>query len=373
MKSSEKISVELRNISKEYEKAPLLQDISLKIPYNSYFSICGPTGSGKSTLLRIIAGLEKQDQGDIFIDGKLMNNVLPEDRGVGMLFEHMTYALFPHLSIYENLIYGQRVRGMASEESEETANEMLRLLMLSDRAKDFPEAMSGGMKQRVALGRALMTGARLILLDEPLGALDAKIRLNLRKELVGMVKSLGNLTVIHITQDVEEALMVSDYIVALFAGKVLQIGTPEEIYNHPNSLEVCSFFSSSNFFEGEIEDLEDDIAVVNLQGSTVRVKTRSFSTGNQVVVAIRATDLSIQKEKTSDINQWDGIVLQHQFNQGIMRYQIELETKQMVIVNQPYNEKLTFKANEKVAVVFSPRNIFLFPHPGESLEKKIIK
>lgn len=373
MESSKNISVELKNISKTYENVPLLQNISLKIPANSYFCICGPTGSGKSTLLRIIAGLEKPDQGEIFINGELMNKVLPEDRGVGMLFEHMTYALFPHLSIYENLIYGQRVRGVASEESEETADEMLRLLMLSDRAKDFPEAMSGGMKQRVALGRALMTGAKLILLDEPLGALDAKIRLNLRKELVNMVKSVGDLTVIHVTQDVEEALMVSDYVVAIFSGKILQIGTPEEIYNHPNSLEVCSFFSTSNFLEGYIADLEEEVAVIGLQGTTIRVKNRSFSKGDQVVVAIRATDFSLQKEKTSDINQWEGIVLRHQFNQGVMRYQIELETRKAIVVYQTFDKNMIFKENERVVVAFSPRNIFVFPHPGESLEQKIIK
>jgi ABC-type Fe3+/spermidine/putrescine transport system ATPase subunit len=290
-----------------------------------------------------------------------------------MLFEHMTYALFPHLSIYENLIYGQRVRGVASEESEKTADEMLRLLMLADRAKDFPRVMSGGMKQRVALGRALMTGAELILLDEPLGALDAKIRLNLRKELVSMVKALGYLTVIHVTQDIEEALMVSDYIVAIFSGKILQIGTPEEIYNHPNSIEVCSFFSTSNFFEGSISGIEEPNALIDLHGITIQIKNRAFSKGDQVVVAIRATDLSIQKEKTSDLNQLQGKVLRYQFNQGVMRYEIELENKNVIVVNQRYDENISFKENEKVTITLYPTNIIVFPHPGESLEEKIIK
>ncbi len=372
MSKNKDICVELRNITKSYDHVPFLKNLSLKIPHNSYFCICGPTGSGKSTLLKIIAGLEKPDQGEIYINGKKMNDVLPEDRGIGMLFEHMTYALFPNLSIFENLIYGQRVRGVPAEESEETAAEMLQLIMLTDRAKDFPDVMSGGMKQRVALGRALMTGAKEILLDEPLGALDAKIRLNLRKELVSMVKSLGDLTVIHVTQDIEEALMVSDYVAAIFFGNILQIGTPEEIYNHPNSIEVCSFFSTSNFFEGSIIGLEDDNAVINMQGTTIRVKNRAFSKGDKVVIAIRATDLTLQKQRTSDTNQLEGRVLRHQFILGFMRYEVELETKKVIVVNQRYEEGTAFTENEKVTVTFFPSNILLFPHPGESIEKKVI-
>lgn len=372
MSKDKEACVELRNITKSYESIPFLKNISLKIPYNSYFCICGPTGSGKSTLLRLIAGLEKPDRGEVFIHGKKVNDVLPEDRGVGMLFEHMTYALFPNLSIYENLIYGPRVRGVPPEESKETAAEMLQLIMLTARAKDMPAVMSGGMKQRVALGRALMTGAKIILLDEPLGALDAKIRLNLRKELVNMVKSLGDLTVIHVTQDIEEALMVSDYVAAIFEGNILQIGTPEEIYRHPNSIEVCSFFSTSNFFEGSIVNLEDENAVVNMEGTTIRVKNRAFAKGDKVVIVIRATDLSLQKYRTSDTNQLGGKVLRHQFILGFMRYEVELETKKVIIVNQRYEEGTAFKENETVIVTFFPSNILLFPHPGETLEKKVI-
>lgn len=364
--------VELRNITKSYENIPFLKNISLKIPYNSYFCICGPTGSGKSTLLKLIAGLEKPDQGEIYIHGKKVNDVLPEDRGVGMLFEHMTYALFPNLSIYENLIYGQRVRGVPAEESKETAKGMLQLIMLTERAKDMPAVMSGGMKQRVALGRALMTGAKIILLDEPLGALDAKIRLNLRKELVNLVKSLGDLTVIHVTQDIEEALMVSDYVVAIFGGNVLQLGTPEEIYRHPNSIEVCSFFSTSNFFEGSVTGLEEENAVINMEGTTIRVKNRAYSKGDKVVIAIRATDLALQQRKTSETNQLGGKVLRHQFILGFMRYEVELETKKVVVVSQRYEEGTAFKENEPIAVTFFPSSILLFPHPGEALDKKVI-
>ncbi|NVM27739.1 MAG: ABC transporter ATP-binding protein [Candidatus Helarchaeota archaeon] len=369
MSSDKRPYVEFRKVTKSYEGYPALKNISLKIPYNSYFCICGPTGSGKSTLLKLLAGLVKPDEGEIYIDGKLVNDIEPEDRGIGMLFEHMTYALFPHLSIYENIIYGPRVKGEPPKETKRTAAEMLQLVLLSDRADDLPEVMSGGMKQRVALARALMTGSNLILLDEPLGALDAKIRLNLRKELVHMVKSLGDLTVIHVTQDIEEALMVSDYMVVLFFGDILQSGTPEELYDHPNSIEVCNFLSKANFFEGKVVNLKEKHALIELQDTTITVSDTSHSKGTQVVVAIRATDLTIQKKEKTTTNQFKGKILRRQFIHGTMRYETELPNKKMIVVIEPHDPEFTFEEEQEVSVSFEPEMPLVFPHPGEPLEK----
>lgn len=369
MSNSKKPYVELRNISKAYEGTKVLNNISLKIPYNTYFCICGPTGSGKSTLLKILAGLVKPDEGEIFIDGQQVNDIPPEDRGIGMLFEHMTYALFPHYSIYENIIYGPRVKGETDENTKIEAREMLQLVLLEDRADDLPKVMSGGMKQRVALARALMTGSKLILLDEPLGALDAKIRLNLRKELVHMVKSLGNLTVIHITQDIEEALMVSDYMIVLFFGKILQQGTPEELYDNPNSIEVCNFLSKANFFEGKVTALEENHSLIDLEDTTIKISDKSQSQGTDVVIAIRATDLTINKEKIESPNQFQGKVLRKQFIHGTIRYEIELPDKKIVVAIQPYEPENILKEDESVFLSFSPESPLIFPHPGESLEK----
>ncbi len=369
MGEKKKLFVELRNVSKSYEGTPLLKDISLKIPYDSYFCICGPTGSGKSTLLKLIAGLEKPDEGEIFINNKLVNEVAPEDRGIGMLFEHMTYALFPHLSIYENIIYGPRVRGDSSETVKKTAHEMLQLVLLSKRAQDYPAQMSGGMKQRVAFARALMTGAKLVLLDEPFAALDAKIRLNLREELMNMVKSIEDLTIIHVTQDVEEALMVSDYICVLFSGEILQIGTPAEIYTQPKNIQVCNFFSVSNFLEGIVEDIQKDYTLVKCQNMPIQISDLSYSANAPVVIAVRATDLTIETPGKQRINQLEGKVLRKQFILGFMRYEVEITTGKVIVVEQSYDKKKIFEPDERVALSFLPEQTIVFPHPGEPLEQ----
>ncbi len=369
MGKEERPYVELRNISKSYEGVTVLNNISLKIPYNSYFCICGPTGSGKSTLLKILAGLETPDNGEVYIDGKLMNKIAPEDRGIGMLFEHMTYALFPHYSIYDNVIYPMRVRGEPKEITRQTANEMLELVLLAERADDLPEVMSGGMKQRVALARALMTGSKLLLLDEPLSALDAKIRLNLRKELVSMVRSLGDLTVIHVTQDVEEALMVSDYIVVLYFGNILQMGTPEELYSKPNCIEVCNFLSYSNFFEGMVENLEDTTALVALADVKVKITDLSHPKGSKVIIAVRASNVKLLREDTQGINKMDGKILRRQFIHGYMRYEVEIAESKIVVSELPYKEEFDFNEEEKVIVSFLPEHTLVFPHPGGALEE----
>lgn len=369
MSEKEEIYVELKNITKTFEGIAVLKNISLKIPYNSYFCICGPTGSGKSTLLRIIAGLEKPDGGEIYIANQLMNNIPPEDRGIGMLFEHRTYALFPHYSIYENVIYGPRVRGEPKDEIRRTANEMLQLVLLADRADDYPEVMSGGMKQRVALARALMTGTKLLILDEPLSALDAKIRLNLRKELVSMVKSLGDLTVIHVTQDIEEALMVSDFIAILYFGEILQIGTPQELYDNPNSIQVCNFLSTSNFFEGIVGDVENSYTLIHLENNIIRVISCPHSKGTEVVIAVRSNDTALDKPEISHLNHLKGKVLRRQFIHGYMRYEVELSNGKIIIAEQPYENDFAFNEEEEVSISFQPDQTLIFLHPGGSLEK----
>ncbi|MFX1294251.1 MAG: ABC transporter ATP-binding protein [Promethearchaeota archaeon] len=373
MDKKEQVYVVFKNVSKSFEGVPVLKNITLKIPYNSYFCICGPTGSGKSTLLKLLAGLEKPDKGEIYIDNKFVNKIPPEDRGIGMLFEHMTYALFPHYSIYDNIIYPMRVRGEPKEITRKIANEMLQLVLLEGRADDYPEVMSGGMKQRVALARALMTGSKLILLDEPLSALDAKIRLNLRKELVSMVKSLGYLTVIHVTQDIEEALMVSDYIAILFFGDIIQMGTPEELYNHPNSIEVCNFLSNSNFFEGIVSELNEIYALIDLKYAKIRVADLSHSEGAEVVVAVRSTDLMINKNKTININKLEGKILRRQFIHGFMRYEVLIGDGKIIVIEQNLEPETSFNEEEQVLISFIPEQSLVFAHPGRSLKEILEK
>jgi ABC-type Fe3+/spermidine/putrescine transport system ATPase subunit len=250
---------------------------------------------------------------------------------------------------------------------------MLRLVLLEERADDFPDVMSGGMKQRVALARALMTGSKLLLLDEPLSALDAKIRLNLRKELVSMVKSLGNLTVIHVTQDVEEALMVSDYIAIVYFGDILQMGTPEELYNHPNSIEVCNFLSNSNFFEGTVLKLEEESALVDLQHTKVRVIDMSHSEDSRVIIAVRASNLNISRQETTNTNKLKGKILRRQFIHGFMRYEVEIAGGKILVIEQPHEKEFSHNEEDQVIISFMPEHTLVFSHPGGTLEEILEK
>ena len=224
--------VTLFNVFKKVRGKSFISDLSFKVKAGEYFTICGPTGSGKSTILKIIAGLEKIDKGEIYIDEKLVNKIRAEYRGIGMVFEHPTYAIFPHYTLIENIYYGPRAKGGKLDEIKKIGSEMLQMMLLEDRADFFVNESSGGMLQRIALGRALAASDKLILLDEPLSALDAKIRMALRYELMDIFKNVG-VTCIHATQDTEEALMISDRILVLNKGTIEQIGTPYKIYQHP--------------------------------------------------------------------------------------------------------------------------------------------
>ncbi|MEM2970532.1 MAG: ABC transporter ATP-binding protein, partial [Candidatus Bathyarchaeia archaeon] len=201
--------IELRNVTKRFGKILAVNNVSLKIHDKEYFSLIGPSGCGKTTLLRIIAGLIKPDEGEILIDGRLVNNVPPEDRGIGFVFQ--TYALFPHMNVLENVMYGPRVKAWEKERALRLAREILALVRLFQRPGAYPQQFSGGMRQRVGVARALAAGGQILLLDEPLGALDAKIRFELRYEIRRLVKDLG-LTAIHVTHDQAEAMAVSDRI-----------------------------------------------------------------------------------------------------------------------------------------------------------------
>lgn len=239
-------SVTLKNITKKYNGVEVLKNINMKIEDGEFFTLLGPSGCGKSTILRLITGLEDQDEGDILIDDKNINNVATKERNVGMVFQ--SYALFPNLNVYDNIAFGLNVKKMSKVDIRVEMDKMLELVGLQDKVDAFPHELSGGQQQRVALARAIIVRPRVLLLDEPLSALDAQIRKHLQVQLRAIQQEL-KMTMVLVTHDQEEAMNVSDRIFVMSKGEIAQEGAPIEIYTKPKSEFIANFIGSYNVFE----------------------------------------------------------------------------------------------------------------------------
>ncbi len=242
----------LKNIEKRFGDKVALRDFSLEVKEGEFIVVVGPSGCGKSTLLRIIAGLERQDKGEVWIDGKRVDSLPPRERNIAMVFQD--YALYPHMTVYENIAFGLRLRKMKKEEMEERVKNAARILKLEDKLKRYPRELSGGERQRVALGRAIVRNPSLFLFDEPLSNLDAKLRNEMRKELIKLREEVNG-TFIYVTHDQIEAMTMGDRIVVIKQGEIQQVGTPRELYEHPQNLFVATFIGtpSMNIVKGRIE------------------------------------------------------------------------------------------------------------------------
>lgn len=249
------MSIQIQNVSKKFGSFQALQDISIDIQSGELIALLGPSGSGKTSLLRVIAGLETSDVGEIFFDGHSITNHHPKERNVGFVFQH--YALFRHMTVFDNVAYGLKVRPRKIRPSKtdiaNKVNELLRLVKLENFADRYPTQLSGGQRQRVALARALAVEPKVLLLDEPFGALDAKVRKELRRWLRKLHDEF-HITSIFVTHDQEEALDVADRIVVMNNGKIEQIGSPDEVYTHPNSPFVYDFLGNVNLFKGRLHN-----------------------------------------------------------------------------------------------------------------------
>src|SRR5512138_1285469 len=286
--------VRVVNVTKRYGKTYALDNVSLTIHDQEYFSLLGPSGCGKTTLLRLIAGLIEPDSGEIYIGNKLVNDVPPEDRDIGFVFQ--TFALFPHLTAWDNVTYGPKVKGFDMAEATTIGHEVLEMVKLHERLDAYPNELSGGMMQRVAVARALAAGAKTLLLDEPLGQLDAKVRNEIRYEIRKMAKDL-KLTAIHVTHDQSEAMSISDRIAVMRKGRILQIGTPQELYMKPESIFVAHFIGESNFLEGYVSGKNSEgNAIIELrEGAKMEALNGSLNEGQKVVLSMRPETLIVEK------------------------------------------------------------------------------
>ncbi len=282
----ENIIIRLENISVSFDDQQVLQDLHLQISDGEFVTLLGPSGCGKTTTLRIIGGFVKPDSGDVFFDGKSITELPPHKRSVNTIFQR--YALFPNMNVFENVAFGMRVQKKSNAEIKETVQKMLKLVNLSGFEKRNVHTLSGGQQQRVAIARALANNPKVLLLDEPLAALDLKLRKDMQAELKNIQKSLG-ITFIYVTHDQEEALSMSDTVVVMDNGKIQQIGSPQDIYNEPQNAFVADFIGESNILDGVM--IEDYL--VEFFGRKFPCLDAGFEANEPVDVVIRPEDIDI--------------------------------------------------------------------------------
>ncbi|MBD2449697.1 ABC transporter ATP-binding protein [Nostoc sp. FACHB-152] len=336
--SFQPLDVELRNVFKFFKQEPAVHGVDLDVRHGEFFSILGPSGCGKTTTLRLIAGFETADAGKVLIQGQSMTNVPPYRRPVNTVFQ--SYALFNHLNVWDNIAFGLRLqKKLRKSEIESRVTEALRLVKMESLRSRFPAQLSGGQQQRVALARALVNYPAVVLLDEPLAALDLKLRKEMQVELSNLHKKLG-LTFILVTHDQEEALSLSDRIAVMNQGKIEQIGTPSEIYERPQTSFVADFIGDTNLFSGEIAAVEADcIQVVTKTGLKI-VVTRSEVTpielSQPVVVSVRPEKIQLSLYPPNlPANSFEGRLVNVMYLGTHITYVVELTNGININVLQP--------------------------------------
>jgi ABC-type Fe3+/spermidine/putrescine transport system ATPase subunit len=361
--------VRLKNITKKFKGSVVaLDDVSLTVKDKDYVVLLGPSGCGKTSLLKTIAGIYPPDSGSVAIGSRNVTSLPIEERGVGMVFQN--YALFPHLTTEQNVSYGPMMREVPKEKIHGIVKQMLTLAKFPlDRAGAKPSELSGGMQQRVALARALASQSSLLLLDEPLSALDAKIGEELRHDLRALAKKLG-LTAIHVTHNQEEAMSTADIIVVMSKGRIMQSDTPEKVYFEPNCLFVADFVGEANFFEGEVVRKKKKFVVrflgkeFDLSGAD---RSRISKNAIRLVVMVRPEKMAISKNEPEHRNFVKAKIEVRRFLGEKIRYELVADGQALVSKRLGFGK--SFKKDDEVFVSFDPENAMLFDYPKVKFEK----
>jgi len=362
-------AIRLVDVTKHFGTVTAIDHVSIEIPNGEYVCVLGPTGSGKTTLLRLIAGLASPTSGVIELDGKAVTQISPEDRNA--IYVPQQYALFPHLTVRENVAFGPSARGLSREESLRRADEMLQIVKLSHRASALPNELSGGMQQRVALARGLAGRSPLLLLDEPLGALDARLRVALRFELRKLAKELA-VTVIHVTHDQQEAMSIADRIAVLRHGRIEQFGSPSQVYDLPASPFLANFVGGANFLEGTIARKDNYGTVVEVAGGfSIMAAQGDRHVGDAVVTSFRQERSVVVTNTSMEENVLLGRLLSTNLLGTFLRCSIDTGRTGTVVVKVPLREALSQKlpslVGSPVFVRVARQAIMLFSRPKRAL------
>ena len=359
--------IELVDVTKSYGDFQALQKTNLTINNGEFITLLGPSGCGKTTLLRLISGLEHPDQGRIFIDGRDVTNLPPEERYLNMVFQ--SYALFPHMTVYDNVAFGLRCKKVPEEEVKTRVAEVLKMVKLSNLAERKPNQLSGGQQQRVAIARAVVNEPLVLLLDEPLSALDYNLRKNMQIELKQLQRRLG-ITFIFVTHDQEEALSMSDRVAVMNDGYIEQLGTPKDVYEEPANLYVADFIGEANIFDSVVSDVKGDKIAVTLENrSYLLTNKRNFKTGEAVHIVIRPEDLAVWgvKETTDEekSSMLPGTVEQVIYQGSTVGLVVRLTSGKKLMALEFFNEddeKLDYHIAEPVWIDWIPGWEVILPH-----------
>ncbi len=351
-------AVEMRDVTKVFGDVVAVDHVTMGIRENEFFAMLGPSGCGKTTSLRMIAGFERPTKGEIFIDGKPVGNTPPFQRNVNTVFQ--SYALFPHMTVEQNVGFGLEMKGTPAQELKRRVMQALELVRLPHLAKRYPRQMSGGQQQRVALARALVNRPKVLLLDEPLGALDAKLRKEMQVELKNLQREVG-ITFIFVTHDQEEALSMSDRIAVFSKGKVLQVGTPLEIYERPSCRFVADFIGETNFIEGTVSEVRDGFAALQSNGRVfVGRAGEGARAGVSAVLSVRPEKVQLVEQPAASPNTYEVRVASVSYVGSDTRVVVRLGDQNVDVWEQNSVSTLDpsyfFRPGESAWLTFPPEN-----------------
>jgi spermidine/putrescine ABC transporter ATP-binding subunit len=318
------VRISVQGLTKRFGPLEVVSRVGFSIEEGEMFTLLGPSGCGKTTLLRLIAGFYAPDEGEVLFDGRVVNDLPPHERGIGMVFQN--YALWPHMTVYDNAAYGLKLRKLPHTEIAERIRAVLEKVKLGGLEDRYPGQLSGGQQQRVALARALVLNPKILLLDEPLSNLDAKIRIQVRAEIRKLQKELG-ITTVYVTHDQEEALTLSDRIAVFNQGKVLQVGPPKALYERPENRFVADFIGINNLFEGAIEAVDAPQRWLRLKtgfGELAAVMDERFRPGDRCVVSIRPENAALDGEPAAGRNLVKGRIAFAAYLGHTLRYDVDL-------------------------------------------------
>ena len=359
--------LELNNLTKIFpgrdgsSEVRAVDDVNIGIERGEFVTLLGPSGCGKTTTLRLIAGFEFPTHGEIILDGEQINELPPNRRDMAMVFQ--SYALFPHLSVYDNISYGLKIKKLSKAEIQRQVSEVMELSELHGLENRAPNQLSGGQQQRVALARALVMHPKVLLFDEPLSNLDAKLRVQMRSEIRRIQKELG-ITTVYVTHDQDEAMALSDRIVVMHDGRIQQVGTAVEIYRHPINLFVADFIGRANFLPVRVEERSDEGWAVRLFDQTLiapAAADESLTSGQDAILMTRPESLRLHPGDAQVVDAFPGVVLRMAYLGAQVEYDIRVHEQVLTAVHHDPQVHDLHPDGERVMVQFLRDNLYLLP------------